>query len=216
MDDWGVIDHPTSLQKGDRIRSLIVDTPSPPGLLTPAVLGSPSIVSAALAECIVLQHPEAVLAGFATGLVHQLKPASDRDVFNRRDPSSEFLQSEMGARLLGGGIECGMQPMGADAASQVSGLRPGVADVRGQDWDKGLVRGHKSQSQADHKANGCHHMFVGMNYLLKHGGYAAEKTSHLLNFLFQVTSWMARGRDVHVHCTFLLIIPPRRFNYFYY
>ena len=180
---------------------------SPPGLVTPAVLGSPSIVSAALAECIVLQHPEAVLAGFATGLVHQLKPASDRDVFNRRDPSSEFLQSEIGARLLGGGIECGLQPMGEDAASQVSGLRPGVVDVRGQDWDKGKVRGHKSQSQADHKANGCHHMFVGMNSLLKYGGNAAEKTSHLLNFLFQVTSWMALGHDVHVHCISLLFPP---------
>ena len=155
MDDWGVIDHPTSLQKGDRIRSLIFDTPSPPGLLTPAVLGSPSIVSAALAECIVLQHPEAVLAGFATGLVHQLKPASDRDVFNRRGPSSEFLQSERGARLLGGGIECGLQPMGEDAASQVSGLRPGVVDTRGDDWRQGKVRGFTSPTHNEHIDQGC-------------------------------------------------------------
>ena len=206
--NWDIIDRPTSVQMGDGIRALILDKP-PPGLFTAAVLGIRAFLCAALSVCFIIQHPEAALTGYANGRVYQLKPSMHRDDFNSKWPSSEFLQTLMGARLFGGGIECGLQAMGdaAAALSQISGLRPGVADTRGDDWKLGKVRGFVSSTPEEHIATGCPHIFFNANRLLKNYGDAAYKKSHLLSFLFQVVSWLSEGRDVHVHCIPLLFPP---------
>ena len=92
----------------------------------------------------------------------------------------------------------------AAASSQVSGLRPGVADTRGEDWKGGKVRGFTSSTPQEHIDAGCPHICFNANRLLRYGGNAAYKNTHLLNFLFQVVSWLSVGRDVHVHCIPLL------------
>ena len=170
------------------------------------MLGVEAVLCAALTVCFMIQHPQAALTGFVNGRVYQLKPKMHRDDFNSKWPCSEFLQTRMGARLFGGGIECGLQAMGDAAAAvlQVSGLRPGVADTRGDDWRQGKVRGFTSPTHNEHVDQGCPHLCFNANSLLRKVGNAAYKHSHLLNFLFQVVSWLSVGRDVHVHCIPLL------------
>ena len=204
MDSRAGIDHPTSLERGERIRSQIVDTLHLAGLLTPAVLGSAPCVASGLDGSFVLQHAEAMLSNGG----YQAKPVSTRDAYNRRYPTTVFVETVRAALLKGGGLECGLQPMAAGAVSKNSRLRPAVLDTRGDDWDCGLVRGHKSPSPAEHARSGCEHMFFNANWCLKKGGDEAAKSQHLFDVLFTVATSLAEGRDTHVHCISLLFPSP--------
>ena len=203
------IDHPNALQRGDGLTAHIAETWHPDGLFSPALLGPATAVANSLNNCVVLQHPEALFSG-CIGNIRQEKPVSNRDKFNERNPSSVFLAiKKNGARLIGGGIECGLQPAADGAVSKYSGLRPGVLDARGDDWDCGDVRGHYTPRPEDYRSIGCKHYYFKANWCLKKGpsGEQQAKTSHVRNMLFQVATSLAEGRDMHVHCIPLLIIP---------
>ena len=92
------IDRPNALERGDRVKNHIVDTWHRPGLFTAAVLGSPPCVAAALSDCLFLQHEQAMLHS-SRGRDYQAKPASNRDAFNCRDPTSVFVETVLGAEL---------------------------------------------------------------------------------------------------------------------
>ena len=179
------------------MRDLIVDTGgSRGGLLTPAVMGTPGQVYEGLEQAVVLQHP-----GF--GSLDNL----NRDRYNRHTPSTVFHLSGNGSKLIGGGQEAGMMPMG-EAAGEC-GLRPGVVDCRGEDWNCGPVRGLSSESPSDHAARGCPHFFARTNWMLKKfGPTMAGQMEHLTLILVTVATWLGEGRNVVCHCIPLLF-PPR-------
>jgi len=198
------IDSPNALQKGDRVTSHVVETWHAPGLFSAPVLGTDKCVATALNECVVLQHHQALVYP-SNNMWYQSKPVSDRDEFNSRDPSSVFFETmASGAQLIGGGIECGMQPAAEGAVSKNSGLRPGCLDARGDDWDGAPVRGHKTPCPAQYKSKGCRHLYFRANWCLKKHGEQQQKQAHLTNMLFQVASALSNGEDMHVHCIPLL------------
>ena len=208
------IDHPNALQRGDALTAHIAEwgglrRTHPEGLLSPALLGTAKAVANSLNQCVVLQHPEAHFY-HAEGKMWQSTPVSTRDQFNERNPSSVFLETlKNGSKLIGGGIECGLQPAAEGAVSNYSGLRPECTDTRGDDWDKGRVRGHISPTPAEYRLQGSKHYFFGANWcLLKQPiGQQQAKKAHVKNMLFHVATCLAAGRDMHVHCIPLLIIP---------
>jgi len=197
------IDRPNALERGDRVKNHIVDTWHREGLFTTAVLGSPPCVAVALGDCLVLQHEQAMVHS-TRGRDYQAKPASNRDEFNCRDPSSVFVETMLGAELKGGGIECGLQPAAEGAVSKNSGLRPGCLDARGDEWDGGLVRGHETPSPAQYRSKGCRRLYFCANWCLKKHGEQQQKQAHLMNMLFKVASALSNGEDMHVHCIPLL------------
>jgi hypothetical protein len=203
------IDHPNALQRGDGLTGHIAETWHPDGLLSPALLGTAKAVANSLNKCVVLQHHEAYFYS-SGGKMWQAKPVSNRDKFNERNPSSVFLETmKNGSQLIGGGIECGLQPAAEGAVSKYSGLRPECTDTRGDDWDEGSVRGHISPTPAEYRLQGSKHYFFGANWcLLKQPiGQQQAKKAHVKNMLFHVATCLAAGRDMHVHCIPLLIIP---------
>ena len=115
-----IIDHPTALQRGDTMRDLIVDGGERGGLLTAGVVGTPEHVCTGLDSSLVLQH---ALVRLWNG-EHQ-RPGGGRDQFNLRTPATAFHLGKNGGKVLGGGLEAGMMPMG-EAAGKAGGLRPGV------------------------------------------------------------------------------------------
>ena len=168
------------------------------GLLTEQVLGVPKKVVAGLDKSVVLQHP-------AFGSPHRL----NRDEFNRLMPSSVFMLFEGGVKLIGGGEEAGVMPMGAAAGE--SGPRPGVMDTRGEDWNCGPVRGLTSESPQAHAERGCPHFFASTNWMMKKDGPSViDQLAHLMLILVTVATWIGQQqRDVVCHCIPLLF-PPRR------
>ena len=168
------------------------------GLLSEHVLGVPKKVAAGLNKSVVLQHP-------AFGSSHKL----NRDQYNRLTPSSVFMVFESGPKLIGGGEEAGLMPMGAAAGE--AGPRPGVMDTRGEDWNCGPVRGLTSESPQAHAERGCPHFFASTNWMLKKVGVPViEQLAHLMLILVTVATWIGQQkRDVVCHCIPLLF-PPRR------
>ena len=155
------IDHPTPLERGDTMHDMFFGGGAPGGLFTPRVMGTPEQVYEGLLGSVVLEHP---LAHIEDGVYK--KPPMNRDDYNRKWPSTVFQLSQNGSKLIGGGLEAGMMPMG-EAAGKTGGLRPGVLDARGADWDGGLLRGVTSESPEAHAARDCPHFFVGTNWMLK-------------------------------------------------
>ena len=186
------------------MRDLVVGGGERGGLLTAGVLGTPENVCAGLNAAFVMQHP---LVQLRYGQ-HQ-KPKGGRDEFNRITPATIFQLNQNGSTLIGGGLEAGLMPMG-EAAGEAGGLRPGVLDARGAEWNGGPLRELTSESPAAHAERDCPHLFVSTNWMLKKGGSWPEKMAHLIEMLVTVTTWMSMGRSCVVHCIPLLF-PPRRF-----
>ena len=160
------IDHPNALQRGDGLTGHIAETWHRDGLFSPALLGTAKAVANSLNKCVVLQHHEAYFGG-SSGKMWQAKPVSNRDKFNERNPTSVFLATKKnGSQLIGGGIECGLQPAAEGAVSKYSGLRPGVIDTRGDDWDCGDVRGHYTPRPEVYRSKGCKHYYFKANWCL--------------------------------------------------
>ena len=86
------------------------------------------------------------------------------------------------------------------AAAGAGGLRPGVVDSRGKDWDCGPVRNMVSESPAAHDERGCPHHFVEANWMVKKGGHWQNKKEELIRMLVIVATWLCDGRDAVVHC----------------
>ena len=100
-----------------------------------------------------------------------------------------------------------MIPLGA-AAANVVGLRPGVQDARGQDWNQGPVRGLTTASHAAHLARDVPHGYVNVNWMMKKkGDHSDVKMAHLTEYLVDVGTQLGEGRDVHCHCIPLLFPP---------
>jgi hypothetical protein len=203
-DSPDIINRPSAQQMGDIIRKLVTSPSAPDDLFSPAVLGSRDDVYAALSPCCIVMHPEAVI----TPEGDQLCPKMSRDVFNERWPTSEFLKTVSGAAVLGGGMECGLQALGESCAAglQRSGLRPGVGDARGF-GPHVPVRKRTSKSHVEHERQGCGHMAVKINWALKKTVPLGDRDAHITEFLHTVASWLAAGRNVHIHCIPLLFPP---------
>ena len=196
-----ITDAPTALERGDTMWDLIVDGGDSFGLLTPGVLGTPEDVCKGLSGAFVLQHPLLETRGG----VH-LKPRGGAEVFNETTPATVFHLGQNSSELIGGGIEAGLMPMGA-AAGQAGGLRPGVMDTRGDDWNLGAVRGLTSESPAAHEANDCPHFFAKTNWMMKKKGAPwHEKMKHLMLMLVTVATWMSVGRSCVAHCNYSPLI----------
>ena len=130
----------------------------------------------------------------------------NRDQFNLATPATVFQLNQNGSKLIGGGLEAGLMPMGA-AAGEAGGLRPGVVDTRGDDWNLGAVRHLISESPAAHEANDCPHFFAKTNWMLKRGGAPwQEKMKHLTLMLVTVATWMSVGRSCVAHCNYSPLI----------
>ena len=172
------------------------------GLLSAALPGTADEVCAGLDAALVLQHPLVLLLGGE----HQ-RARMNRDQFNLATPATVFHLNQNGSKLFGGGLEAGLMPMGA-AAGEAGGLRPGVLDARGADWDGGLLRGLTSESPEAHAARDCPHFFVRTNWMLKRfGASTTDKMQHLIEMLVTVTTWFSEGRSCVVHCIPLLFSP---------
>ena len=181
---------------------------APAGLFSDAVLGTEEEVAAVLDAAYVLQHDDVNLRDG----VH-LRPLVDRDTFNEIYPASIFVECENGSKVIGGGMEGGAQPMGAEGGGE-DGLRPLVLDTRGGDWggrDPPPVRGLIAESPAAHRAKDCPHMFVWTNWMMNKGTCPHEAAAHLIEILVAVLTWMGvHRRHCVAHCTPLLF-PLRRF-----
>ena len=199
-----IINWPSAQQVGDIVRKLVTSPSAPDDLFSPAVLGSRDDVYAALSPCCIVQHPEAVI----TPGGDQCRPRMGRDAFNSQWPTSEFMKTIFGAAVLGGGIECGLQALGESCAGrlQSSGLRPGVGDTRGF-GQQPIVRKHSTQSHVEHERQGRGHMAVKINWALKKTTPLGDRDAHITDFLHTVASWLAAGRNVHIHCIPLLFPP---------
>ena len=196
------IDNPTPLELGHTLHNMCLGGGAPGGLFTPRVLGTPEQVHEGLNGSVVLQHE---LVRIVDGL--QKKPRMHRDDYNRQYPSTCLMLCQNGRRFIGGGMECGMIPLGA-AAANVVGLRPGVQDARGQDWNQGPVRGLTTASPEAHLASGVPHGYVNVNWMMKKKGGASDvKMAHLTEYLVDVGTQLGEGRDVHCHCIPLLFPP---------
>ena len=82
---------------------------APAGLLTAGVLGTPEHVCRGLEASLVLPHP------------HVQQRKFNRDRFNLTTPATVFHLSKNGSKLIGGGIEAGLMPMGAAAGAAEEG-----------------------------------------------------------------------------------------------
>jgi len=132
---------------------------------------------------------------------------AEPDQFNLRTPATVFHLGKNGGKVLGGGLEAGMMPMG-EAAGKAGGLRPGVLDARGADWDGPALRGLTSESPEAHAARDCPHFFVGTNWMLKkYGAVWSDKMRYLTAMLATVATWLREERSCHVHCIPLLFPP---------
>ena len=198
--DRSIVDNPTPRQRGDAVGAFVnVQASSTPCVLfSPACLGTEAQVVAALSKCLLLQHDDAEVDKDRVGFGRYKKPRDPAYIWNETDPTTEILRLANGARLLLGGIECGIQPTVAGAASP-PGLRPCVVDARG-DIGSQNVRGWVSESHAEHTAKGVKHAFFETNWLMKNGGDEELKLIHLFDFLERVCGWLADGHDVHIHC----------------
>ena len=203
-----IIDAPTALQRGDTMQDLIFAGGERGGLLTAGVLGTPEHVCTGLDAALVLQHPLVRLSGGE----HQ-RIRGGRNEFNLATPATVFHLNQNGSKLIGGGLEAGMMPMGA-AAGEAGGLRPGVLDARGAEWNGGPLRELTSESPAAHAERDCPHLFVSTNWMLKKGGSWPEKMAHPIEMLVTVTTWMSMGRSCVVHCIPLLFPPPEVYCYY--
>jgi len=187
------------------MRDLLISDGDPAGLFQMGVLGRAEGVIGDLGDSLVLQHE---LADIRHGEPQPL--SSNRNHFNNQTPTTVAQRFTNRAELRFGGIECGKQAMG-EAAGTAGGLRPGVVDARGGDWDGGGVRGLISESPQAHDAKGCPHFFAGVNWMMKRAGASLhDKRQHLIALLATVAGWLYEGRHTNVHCIPLLF-PPRRF-----
>ena len=97
--------------------------------------------------------------------------------------------------------------MGA-AAGEAGGLRPGVLDARGVEWNGGPLRELTSESPAAHAERDCPHLFVSTNWMLKKVGVVWDvKMRHLKEMLVAVAKQLGEKRDVNIHCIPLLFPP---------